>query len=166
MEPMPKNKPESRFKHWLNRLFCMGEQQQPHTEVMKRPDRVSKTIKRHKVHMSLLGSYKISTLCKVSRRNFVVDSIDNTYDRLPATVCKYLGEKIGSITAVVYGDISPKLTKRIVSVIRVVGLEETGDGECIKADIGTLRLRCNDLCIYHPKVTSGTSHTAPEEICR
>ena len=61
--------------------------------------------------------------------------------RIPSAVSKYLGDKITSSTAVVIGDISTKVTRRIPCAIKVIAKDDKVSGECIYGDLKTLKTR-------------------------
>ena len=78
--------------------------------------------------MSLLGSYKNSILCKISRKNFIVNSNELNSEKLPSAVSKYLGEKMSSPTVVVKGEVSNKVTRKIPCVLKVVSPRDKAVG--------------------------------------
>ena len=58
------------FKNWITRLFCLGEgKSTPSSD----KENKAKVKPKQVIHLSLLGSYKGSTLCKISRKNFIAD---------------------------------------------------------------------------------------------
>mgnify|MGYP003419192156 CR=1 FL=1 len=103
--------------------------------------------------MSLLGTYKSSIISKVSRKNFIVNSYEMDNGRLPASISKYLGDKLNSQTVIIQGEVSNKVTKKIPYVLKVIGAGEKAVGESIVSDLTDLKTRINDLCIFRPKLS-------------
>lgn len=52
------------------------------------------------------------------------------------------------------GEISNKVTKKIPYVLKILTANDKPTGECIFADIATLKVRVDDLCIFRPNLSN------------
>lgn len=115
---------QSRFQRWFNNLFCLHSDTDSQPPVASSKSKILKAKQKQVISMSLLGSYKNSILCKISRRNFIVSENDLASERLPTVVSKYIGDKLNSATAVIHGNISKIMVGRIPFTMR---LTNSGD---------------------------------------